>query len=347
MGTARESSEQERPTVALGVLQPFFRLLTASPLDQVGKLFSHPEFSAHMHAQAPTSHIPVHVARACLKSAVKRAADPDVGLKAGRLFDMEHGATLTYATSSAPTVGAAMAIAARAMGLLTNILSYRIVRAGVRVEVHLDSECKLTREESDFVASALRSHHRRTHSSELRGMSWHFAHPRPANVAEYERTFGPAPCLFSAAYLGFSFDAAEMDIPLRTADERFHRRAAQHLDMNLVNMIPGQSVARFTRELILRELGRPELDAKYVARRLHVSMRTFGRRLHEEGTTFRQLLRQARKQQAQQFLTGSDHSIGTISSLLGFAEVPSFHRAFRRWTAMTPEQYRRLARRSA
>jgi AraC-like DNA-binding protein len=39
-------------------------------------------------------------------------------------------------------------------------------------------------------------------------------------------------------------------------------------------------------------------------------------------------------------LSSSRFSIGEISFLLGFAHPNGFHKAFKRWTRMTPAQYR-------
>ena len=42
-------------------------------------------------------------------------------------------------------------------------------------------------------------------------------------------------------------------------------------------------------------------------------------------------------------LSGNRFSIGEISFLLGFAHPNGFHKAFKRWTRMTPAQYREEA----
>jgi AraC-like DNA-binding protein len=73
-----------------------------------------------------------------------------------------------------------------------------------------------------------------------------------------------------------------------------------------------------------------------MARALNLSQRSLQRKLSERGTTFRQVVDDTRKQLAEQYLKDSMLSVSEIAYLLGFAEVSSFSRAFRRWTGQAP-----------
>jgi AraC-like DNA-binding protein len=60
------------------------------------------------------------------------------------------------------------------------------------------------------------------------------------------------------------------------------------------------------------------------------------RKLKARGVSFRKLLDDTRRQLAEQYLKDSTLSVSEIAYLLGFAEVSSFSRAFRRWTGHAP-----------
>lgn len=77
-----------------------------------------------------------------------------------------------------------------------------------------------------------------------------------------------------------------------------------------------------------------------IAEALHVSQRTLQRRLADEGTSFKALLDEVRRELAERYLADGATSLGEISFLLGFAEAGSFSRAFRRWTGRAPSEYR-------
>ena len=71
-----------------------------------------------------------------------------------------------------------------------------------------------------------------------------------------------------------------------------------------------------------------------------MSVRTLNRLLAAEGTSYRQLLDALRSELAARHLAGDDVSIAEVGFLLGFSELSSFHRAFKRWTGRTPAEFR-------
>lgn len=78
-----------------------------------------------------------------------------------------------------------------------------------------------------------------------------------------------------------------------------------------------------------------------MAQRLHQSERSLQRRLAAEGCRFAELLDQVRRELAQRYIADPRLALGEVAYLLGFAEPSPFHRAFRRWTGMTPTAARR------
>jgi AraC-like DNA-binding protein len=78
-----------------------------------------------------------------------------------------------------------------------------------------------------------------------------------------------------------------------------------------------------------------------IARGLALSPRTLHRRLAEAGTSFGELLDGARRELAAGYLQRTDYSVAEVAYLVGFAEVSSFNRAFRRWTGRSPGAVRR------
>jgi len=120
--------------------------------------------------------------------------------------------------------------------------------------------------------------------------------------------------------------------PLPGADEELCRTIAAIADGRL---LARPEVVDAVRQSIARGRG----DVRAVAAELGVGARTLQRRLVENGTTFRALLDEARRAESLR-LVACGRPIKAVADAVGFAEVRSFHRAFRRWTRRTPAQWR-------
>lgn len=83
----------------------------------------------------------------------------------------------------------------------------------------------------------------------------------------------------------------------------------------------------------------PELN--HVAATLEVHPQTLRRRLSSEGTTFKEIKNQLRRDTALHFLGKQGLSIEEIAHRAGFSESSAFIRAFKGWTGVTPYTYRK------
>ncbi|HBQ12172.1 MAG TPA: hypothetical protein DEF51_13805 [Myxococcales bacterium] len=80
---------------------------------------------------------------------------------------------------------------------------------------------------------------------------------------------------------------------------------------------------------------------------LEISPRALQRRLADQDTSYQELLDETRREVAEQLLRQDGVSIAGAAYLLGYSEVSAFHRAFKRWTGLTPGRFRRVSSRSA
>jgi len=94
------------------------------------------------------------------------------------------------------------------------------------------------------------------------------------------------------------------------------------------------------RDIIRRRLKEiPELND--VADMLDIHPQTLRRRLASEGTTFKDIKNQVRRDTALHFLGKQGLSIEEIAHRAGFSESSAFIRAFKGWTGITPYTYRK------
>lgn len=94
-------------------------------------------------------------------------------------------------------------------------------------------------------------------------------------------------------------------------------------------------------EEVVRGHERPlDLDAAAIAAELRMSVRALRRRLDHEGAGLSEILGQICFERAREQLAHSPCSIRDLADKLGYSEVSSFHRAFKRRAGVTPGEYR-------
>ncbi len=167
-----------------------------------------------------------------------------------------------------------------------------------------------------------------------------FAYPEPAHAAEYRLMYSTN-LRFEAPCTAITFDAGVLELPV-VQDERslkeFLRTAPENIIVKYKNA--HSAGARIRRRLRQTLPGTVPAFAS-IARELHVTPATLRRRLHEEGTSYRAIKDDLRRDLAVRYLTHTARSVMDIAFELGFSERSSFHRAFRKWTGASPGEFRR------
>ena len=82
-------------------------------------------------------------------------------------------------------------------------------------------------------------------------------------------------------------------------------------------------------------------NADSVANALNMSVRTLHRRLTEDGTSFQDLKDRFRENLARHYLSRQELSVDSVSAIMGFQDNSAFYRSFKKWTGLSPGQYRR------
>ena len=112
------------------------------------------------------------------------------------------------------------------------------------------------------------------------------------------------------------------------------------MPMRNKNIIKSQNIAALE-PVILRLLpsGNPTIDK--VAQLRGLSVRTLQRRLHDAGISYSELVEEVRYEMACDLLDSSEMRLAAIAKILGYKDPSSFSRAFKRWKAISPLNYRK------
>ena len=165
--------------------------------------------------------------------------------------------------------------------------------------------------------------------------------PAPPDEAPFRRYFR-VPVVFGAQADVLVFDKSSFEARL----EGGNAELARLNDQVVVSHLAKLGLDRFARKLqllLVEALPQGEPSESDVASRLGTSVRNLQRRLADEGTSYKEVLDDTRRQLARSYLAEARYSISEIAYLLGFGAASSFTRAFRRWEGTSPSEFQARA----
>lgn len=178
--------------------------------------------------------------------------------------------------------------------------------------------------------------------SGLQVLRLEFEGKRPAHADRIETLSGIAP-QYECARNAIVLRRKDAELPLPMFDVHLVRlledQCRAQLERRQVGGITGQ-----VRQLLLATAGLAA-SLEEVAEQLAMAPRSLHRRLTEEGTTYRHLVEAERKQLAGHLLANTDMKQDDLAFQLGYGDATAFARAFRRWFAESPSEYRKRSKR--
>lgn len=301
-------------------------------------------------AEDPDARIPLALETALWAEAERLTGDADFGLTTAERIQPGAFDVLDYAVRTAPTLRGALQRLARYNRLEHDAAVFSIVDGPETTRVGHAFH--------DGVPGQLLGQHR--HSIEftiasliviggqlarvpLAARAVTFQHAAPASTRTHERVFGFVP-RFAGGHNAIDFATVDLARPVPAADPRLWRVIERHAEALLAaRPAPTQSLA--TR--VAREIGQVLSDGPptlaQIAGRLKMSERSLQRHLKDEGLTFDAVLEGLRRDLALSYLADPKVAIAEVAWLVGYSEPSAFHRAFKRWTGMTPGDMRQGA----
>lgn len=167
----------------------------------------------------------------------------------------------------------------------------------------------------------------------------YFSYPQPPHGEEYRSLFH-CPLFFERTGTGLRFHRRFLSMPV-IRDEAEMQQFLQTSPADLLSRPDDRNshTARI-RAMIGRDFTDQIPDFETIAGQLHMSPQTLRRRLKGENTSFQEIKDNLRRDIAIYHLSRDDYAINDISHLAGFTEPSTFHRAFKKWTGVTPGAYR-------
>ncbi|MCH8498981.1 MAG: AraC family transcriptional regulator [Marinobacter sp.] len=260
-----------------------------------------------------------------------------------------HG-MISVAAMTAETLGAAMDVALRYFPLILPTHELHKVTVGNYIQVHIQRLHSLGQPYDELLTEIVPSDlfqmikFAGKNGVEARDLNFgkaiYFSHSSDFGSDVYEHHFN-AKVTFDCPESYFVVPRNILTIPLFTRNRNTHEMAVSALDGRLAEACQKQPVSRQVRRFInVSMLHRQVPDAAMVAEALAMSPRTLTRRLSDEGSSFGTLLESVRVEKAEGLLLGSKRPLAHIAEQLGYSDLSSFSRAFKRVKGVSPSKFR-------
>lgn len=277
-----------------------------------------------------------------VRNALVLTGNPALGLDFGRNVHFSHMGVLGLAVMSSPNARAAFEMGLRhyralapAWDLELRVEGGRgrfIAREAIPLQPFLAFATEALLAAIDAMARSLL--HR-----ELPIWKLSLAYPKPAYAERYG-TLVSAPIFYDRPVTESEFDPAILDLPIAGADPATAKLAEQLAAITVTPSVSVEGLVAQVRRALGSANGRPPPDLEELARALQTSARSLRRGLQRMGTSYQELLDEARRARAEEWVRATDLTMDQMAAQLGFSDVRSFRRAFKRWTGLTPNAFR-------
>lgn len=174
---------------------------------------------------------------------------------------------------------------------------------------------------------------------QLRPIKVQFKHAYHHDISKFEQTFG-CPVEFSAERNTVSFYYEDLVHPSLFANTNLTAHLDQWIEEQL-SLFSNHSLSSKVKQYLMDNIPHGHVEQAQVAEAFSMSPRNLQKCLQAEGQSFKRILDECKKQLAKVMLKQAQSSLTDISFSLGFSDQSNFCRAFKRWTGVSPKQFRR------
>jgi len=277
---------------------------------------------------------------------IERAAtvlgDASYGLRLGAAQDARDSGMLGFLMLNSPTLLDALSNMQRYFRVIGEGEDIEIERTAMQVALRFretDKALRGLRHNSEYIAAIIVRACRDMTKKRISPVRVEFMHRRPNDEVAYAAYLG-CTVRFRADWDALVYDIGTMQLPVIGADSALLKVLEQACQKILGPMPKKQDIVHDVREVVIDRLAKGTLQFERVAAELNMSRRTLERRLADKGVTFSALLEDIRSGLAKRYLSGTDLRLDQIAYLTGYSEPAALVRAFRRWTGMTPMQFK-------
>ena len=287
----------------------------------------------------PLSRLPITTLTRLYRTCVEVTNNPYFGLTVARHVHISNLHALGYALAASATLMDFCRRLERYFRLVSQSAKVSVTEADGNVLLRFEHQVEISGETEDaffaFLILTMRMLYKRTFNP----VRVEFHRPMPREGAEPYEALMRAPVSFSHADGVLVFDKTDLVQPLSGSSPELAQVNDAIVLGYLARLDKSDVITGVTRKII-EFLPDGDCSREKVAKALCMSPTTLQSRLAQRGTHFQQLLDDTRKELACSYLQQAARSVTEITFLLGFTDTSNFTRAFKRWTGVSPTEFR-------
>jgi len=267
------------------------------------------------------------------------ATDPYFGLTVARFMQVSNIHALGYSLLSSSTLLDFCQRLTRYLGLISPLVNYFVEEKEDEICLIGDQVNMVCHESQDGFLSFVVHFMRQIYEPEFAPLHVEMFRPEPhLGSAPYVEFFN-APVSFDCEKIALHFDKAAMLAPLNGASPEL-AQFNDSITVDYLAQLEQEDIIYQVEAILFKDISSGLVTREQVAKQLHMSTSALKLKLAQKGTNFQKVLDQVRQDLSQRYMNRSGISISEIGDLLGFTDISSFSRTFKRWTGQSPRQYR-------
>jgi AraC-like DNA-binding protein len=295
----------------------------------------------------PASRVPSAQWEAVMRQAAALIPDPAFGLRAARCWHPSNLGALGHAWLSAATLRDGLELLVRYWRIIGGRWLPRLEATRDEVSLVLNDPFRddvVGPIATDITLAVLLDMCRYNFGAALRPLRVDLLRDKPPHADAYPAFYGCA-VRFATGRRALVLRRADAERSLPTSNRQLAQVHDRVITEELARLDKNDVLAR-CKAALLEGMPSGELSEEGMARRLHMSRRTLQRKLTERETTYQRLVDETRRDLALRFVEDPRRPLADITFELGFSQQSALTRAFRRWTGMSPSDWRqrKLAR---
>jgi AraC-like DNA-binding protein len=269
--------------------------------------------------------------------AVALTGNPCLGLHMGSTSDKYNPfGMLGLLAGSCKTIGEAMDLVSHYNDTLTGVFRYHLDRSGKDAVFEMtphplweETNLESARQAVDMSISGWLTSMHETAVRKIYPLRTELRYEK--RFEEEYRKVVKGPVLFGMPANRFIFLKSDMDTPLVNYDQSLFSAFDSLLLEKQKQLESRKTVAAQIRHLLLTTFHGQIVHIDIVASSLFMTARTLQRRLSQEGTSYRTICNELRKDLAKGLLNTGKATKTKIASFLGYSDASTFSKAYRSW----------------